>query len=363
MRKDLGYRRIQRTGRGSYIISLPKEWINQMKLEKGNHIDFNLQEDSSLLLRPLKIIEGERESKLKELKEHIIVVESKDGAESINRKIISLYVNSADLIHIHFKKENISAAYKSSIRHLTKNLLLGAEIVKEESDKIIIQVLVSHPDFPLDIAIRRMTVLALSINRDAIIALSKKEKTIINAITETCNDVERLNLYVIRQLKYGLERNLFKELGFETPKEYLGYRIITNNIKSIANSASNIVHNIGSLQKMIEDGSLVLNETIDQELNSQILEFNSKAHSFFEDALGALFKRDYNRADQVISQSETFVEFETKLITIMSTKKMDPNISSIFRLIIDGSRQVIEYGRDIAEVTLNRTVEKTNPPL
>ena len=27
--KDLGYRRVQCTGRGSYIISLPKEWVEE----------------------------------------------------------------------------------------------------------------------------------------------------------------------------------------------------------------------------------------------------------------------------------------------------------------------------------------------
>ena len=57
MERDLGYRRVQHTGRGSYIISLPKEWIRDLQLERGNQLAFKLQEDSSLLLVPRRILE------------------------------------------------------------------------------------------------------------------------------------------------------------------------------------------------------------------------------------------------------------------------------------------------------------------
>ena len=40
--KDLGYRRVQCTGRGSYIISLPKEWVEDIGLKRGSEIAFNL---------------------------------------------------------------------------------------------------------------------------------------------------------------------------------------------------------------------------------------------------------------------------------------------------------------------------------
>jgi len=41
----------------------------------------------------------------------------------------------------------------------------------------------------------------------------------------------------------------------------------------------------------------------------------------------------------------------------MSSKKLDPNIAAILRLILDSSRQIIDYSKNMAELTLNRTVE------
>jgi len=101
-----------------------------------------------------------------------------------------------------------------------------------------------------------------------------------------------------------------------------------------------------------------LNVPLDEELSSQVLGFNSKAQSYFEQSLTALFKRDYNRADELISDMKHLASLANELTTVMLSKKMDPNVSSIFRLILDSSRRIIEYGRNVAEVTLNRTVEE-----
>jgi len=358
MEKDFGYRKIQCTGRGSYIISLPKRWVRELRLEKGEQITFKLQEDSSLLLLPRKLLEERKDLRKPSLKEYRIFVRSSDDPQSVCRKITSLYVISANLIRIHFKDEEILSEHKTAINSLIKNMLLGSEIIDETSNEITIQVLIDHPEFPVEKAIRRMAILALSANRDAILALESIDEKRINSVAETCNDVNRLNLYVIRQLKYGLEKNLFEELGFKTKKEFLGYRIVTNDIRSIANNAMNLANNIATLKEMIKNQLLFLNVTVDGEVYSQILKFNSKAHFFFEESLKSLFKRDYNRADKLISEIESFAALERDLITLMSTKKLDPNISSILRLIIDNSRRIIEYSRDIAEVTMNRTVEE-----
>jgi len=143
--------------------------------------------------------------------------------------------------------------------------------------------------------------------------------------------VGRLNLYVIRQLKFGLERNLFKELGFRTPKEFLGYRIVANDIKSIADNAMVIA-----------------------------LDFNSQAQQLFDESLKAMFKRDYEHADKIISEAKSLADRENDLVTVISSKKLDPNVSAIFSLILDNSRRILEYSRDIAEVTLNRTIEEVS---
>jgi phosphate uptake regulator len=358
MIKNLGHRKIQRVGRGSYIVSLPKEWVQKAGLEKGNEITFKLQQDSSIVLTPAKTVELEESSSKPELKEHTVFVNEEDNAQSVCRKIISLYLISSDVIRVHFKNSEASQGYRKAINNLIKNTLLGVEITSEGPNEIVLKILILHAQFPVEQAIRRMAILALSAVRNVVLALKNMNEELIQDVIDTRSDVVRLNLYVIRQLKYGLERSVYEDLGFRTPKEFLGYRIVANDIKGIADSAMNIAWKLTVLRKLIRSQTLFLKQAIDEEAYSQIFDFNSLSSALLEDSLAAMFKRDYEYADRIILNAESLRAREGDLVDVISTKKLDPNVSAIFSLILDNSRRVIEYSRSIAEVTLNRTIEE-----
>jgi len=357
--KDLGYRKVQCTGRGSYIISLPKEWVQDIGLKKGSEIDFNVQTDSSLTLIPRKLREKYEEATGATLKEYYINAEpEEEDLYSTLRMIKALYVISADLIRVHFKGVKDAAKFKNEIRNFARNTLLGAEIIDENPDEITLQILIKHSDFPIEKAVRRMAIVALSANRDAIEALKNRSQSLFQSVINANNDVNRLGHYIVRQLKFGIERNLFRELGFRTPKEFLLYRIIVNDIKNIGENALNIINNLATLQKQIDEQLVFIKEPIDEEIYSQMINFNGDAHQLFEESTKAMFKRAYNHAEKIIAKRGSFVTLETDLIRLMSSKKLDPNVAAIIRLMMDSSRRILDYSQDIAELTLNRTVEE-----
>ena len=357
--KDLGYRRVQCTGRGSYIISLPKGWVQDIGLKKGSEIDFNVQADSSLTLVPRKLKEKYEEDENAKLKEYYINVDvSEEDLQSTLRMIKALYVISADIIRIHFKGAEDVAKCKTIVKHFARDTLLGAEIIDETPDEITLQILIKHSEFPIEKAVRRMVIVALSANRDAILALKNRNEELFQNVIDAHHDANRLGLYVVRQLKFGIERNLFRELGFRTPKEFLLYRIIVNDIKNIGENALNIINNLAAFQKQIDDQVLFIKEPLDEEVYSQLLNFNSVAHQLFEESTKAMFKRAYNDAEKIIAKRGSFVTLENELIRLMSSKKLDPNVAAILRLMLDSSRRILDYGQDISELTLNRTVEE-----
>jgi phosphate uptake regulator len=118
------------------------------------------------------------------------------------------------------------------------------------------------------------------------------------------------------------------------------------------------MNNLATFQKLVEDQVLFIKDPIDEEVYSQMLRFNAIAHQLFEEATKAMFKRDYNDAEELIPKRQTYVTLENDLIRLMSSKKLDPNIASILRLVLDSSRRILDYGQNIAELTLNRTVEE-----
>jgi len=357
--KDLGYRKVQVTGRGSFIISLPKEWVQDVGLKKGSEIDFNVQADTSLTLVPRKLKEKIEEDEAAKLKEYYINVDlAQEGLQSTLRMIQALYVISADVIRIRFRNVEDAPKCKAEIKNFVRDTFLGAEIIDETPEEITLQILIKHSEFPIEKAVRRMAIVALSANKDAISALKDRNQALFQSVVSAHNDVNRLGLYIVRQLKFGIERNLFRELGFNTPKEFLLYRIIVNDIKNIGENALNIVNNLATFQKLIDDQMLFIKEPIDEEVYTQMLNFNSVAHELFEEATRAMFKKAYNEAEKIIAKRGSFVTLENDLIRLMSSKKLDPNIAAILRLVLDSSRRILDYGQDIAELTQNRTVEE-----
>lgn len=356
--KDLGYRRVQCTGRGSYIISLPKEWVEDIGLKRGSEIAFNIQPDSTLTLVPRKIMEKEGREGASKPKEYYINIDPKEPPQSTLRMIRALYAIGADIIRVRFKNIQDATKNKNEIKNLARDNFLGSEIIDETQDEITLQILIKHSEFPIEKAVRRMAIVALAANRDAIAALKDRPTLLFDSVINAYNDVNRLGLYIVRQLKYGIERNLYRELGFRTPKEFLLYRIAVNDIESIAQNALNIINNLGTLQKLIDDETLFIKDPIDEEIYNQLINFSKQAHQLYDDSIKALFKRDYKDAEKLISKREALAPLENELIMLMSSKKLDPNIASVLRLIFDSSRRIMDYSRSMAELTLNRTVEE-----
>ncbi len=355
--KDLGYRRVQSTGRGSYIISLPKEWVQDIGLKRGSEIAFSIQSDSSLALVPRKLKEKDSDEESK-LKEYYIGVDPKEEPHSTLRMIRALYAIGADIIRVHFKNTEDASKYKTEAKNFARDTFLGSEVIDETPNEITLQILIKHSEFPIEKAVRRMAIVALSANRDAISALKNRNTTLFDSVINAHNDVNRLGLYIVRQLKYGIERNMYRELGFRTPKEFLLYRIAVNDIENIGENAMNIINNIGAFQKLIDEQTLFVKDPIDEEVYVQLTNFNTLAHQLFEDSIKAMFKREYKDAEKIISRRESFAPLENELIMLMSSKKIDPNVASILRLIFDSSRRIMDYSRNMAELTLNRTVEE-----
>jgi phosphate uptake regulator len=303
-------------------------------------------------------MEKEGRDNTTKLKEYYVNVDPKEPPQSTLRMIRSLYAIGADIIRVHFKNGADTPKFKNEIKALARDNFLGSEIIEETQDEITLQILIKHSEFPLEKAVRRMAIVALAANRDAIAALKERSTILFDSVINAHNDVNRLGLYIVRQLKYGIERNLYRELGFRTPKEFLLYRIAVNDVESIAQNALNIINNLGTLQKLIDDETLFIKEPLDDEIYNQLADFSTQAHQLYDDAIKALFKRDYKDAEKLISKRESLVPLENELIMLMSSKKLDPNIASVLRLIFDSSRRIMDYSRSMAELTLNRTVEE-----
>jgi phosphate uptake regulator len=334
-------RKIQFTGKSTYIVSLPKKWVSALGLKAGSQIIVS-QQNSSLILTPKEMVKPSTQ-----LAEANLKISGNDDPDTITREIISLYLVGYNFIRVRTNEERISALQRNAIKELTRKKLVGTEIISETPNEIKLQILVSYPELSVENALRRMCLIATSMHEDAIQALKNLDKKLAHEVIQLDDEVDRFSLYIIRQLKAAVQNEkILKDIGLENPRDSLGYRVIVKFVERIADHAAKIAENVMSLEEKP-------NETILQELS----EMSAFAKTVFEDSIKSLFKKDYALADQVISKAKTIAVLENKVVKETQLKIKQTDISSI-RMIMESIRRTAEYASDIAEIVLNLNINQ-----
>lgn len=138
--EDRYVRRLQVTGRGSYIVSIPKHWVEEAGLGKGGRVEFSKQEDRGLLLTPYDNSKGDEDRA-----GCTISIAPDADREAVSRMIISLYVIGFSSIEIRSKSGTLPAAIRETIREVARGKLVGTELVTESSQSATLQVLLTRP--------------------------------------------------------------------------------------------------------------------------------------------------------------------------------------------------------------------------
>src|SRR2546427_7470932 len=131
-------RRLQLTGRGSYIVSVPKEWVHEIGLRKGGEVELRRQQDHSLLLAGFGKIKTEIEQTRCSL-----TVPSDIDPGTLTRRLLSLYLIGYTTIEIMSKSGNLSGTVRDRIRDVAVGRWVGKEVVTESSKRAILKRLLS----------------------------------------------------------------------------------------------------------------------------------------------------------------------------------------------------------------------------
>ena len=324
-------RKIQFTGKSSYIVSLPKRWIMDLGLKQGDPINVVRQGSSTLQISPTQY-----QTKALQIEDATFEIETDDDNSSIIRKLISLYFLGFKTINVKPKMGRFKPAQRTAVKDAVKKMLMGTEIIADSTGGITIQVLVNLLELSVNGAFKRMMHLAQESNYD-----------LAREVINTDDEVDRFGFYIIRQLKIAIQNeHMLKEMGFKNSRDCLGYRLVVKNIERTGDHAVIIAKDLLEFKKPIK-----------KDILTKIRDMNEFALSVLDDSCLALFKEDYTHAEKIIKKSTEITKFEKKVLDSTKSLKDDEEIFRVRRMI-ENIRRIAEYASDIAEIVLNMNVEK-----
>lgn len=333
-------RKVQLTGKSTFIVSLPKKWVDEVNLKKGETLAIVEQNDKSLVLIPKGVKRPESAGEI------LVNISSSDKINSIIRKVIALYLIGYSTIRLTTKDERISLEQRESVKYYVRRMLVGTEIISDSKNEMVLQVLLGYPELSVADALRRISIIAVSMHKDALTALKDLNYKLAEEVIRNDDEVDRFNFYIIRQLKAAVaDERIIKEIGLDNPRDCLGYRLITKSVERVSDHAVRMAQNI-----------ITVRNPVTEEVFKAFREMSTYALSGFEDSINALFSKDYALADEVVERMEQIEDFEKKVIVEILKKNFDAEMASSLRLIIESVKRTAEYGSDIAEVVLNLTI-------
>jgi len=184
-------RKIISFGKGSYVITIPKSWIEKNNLKKGDVVAIDEGSDH-LILHP-------NSNNLKK-EERTITIEAEDkDLEFIKAEVVSAYLNNYDNIEIISKTLKTNApAIKDMLRDLA-----GLEILEQTATRILAKDLINIQEVSVHTLIRRMDIIIRAMMDDVVKCVNKNCH--YESIYQRDFDVNRLHFLVMRVIRNAIK--------------------------------------------------------------------------------------------------------------------------------------------------------------
>ncbi len=226
-------RKIVAFGNSSYIISLPKRWIERNRLHKGDVL--NLDEKDNEILLSLQ-----DSAERRQFKETTIEIGSKPLPQ-LKTEVISAYINNLDIITV----QGIRSEYSVKIKEMLQGLA-GMEVVEETATRIVVKDLLDIKEVSVENLVRRVDTIIRSMLED----LNEWNPEHYSSLVERDKEINRMVLLGYRVVRAAFDNPRVAKM-FNAPYfDLLILRQILINLERFADEIKRISRNSVKAKKL-----------------------------------------------------------------------------------------------------------------
>ena len=272
MSGPVDYRKLIGFGNGSFIVTMPRSWVKNNQLKKGDLITID-DKGHELVL--------EAKGKPIEAKHSEIVIDAKEKeVDVIRSEVVAAYLNCFDTIIIQTSDNEKNA---NEIKGILRNLS-GMEIMEHNSSRIVAKNIINPLEVSIENMIRRMDVLIRSIIDDAPLCAIGQYKP--EVIGDRDADVNRLYFLGSRSVKYAMVNPKVARAMDKSAWELHSDRLMLIRLEKIADSFKRIAR-------------LCTQVALDRESIAQLQEITADFKAFFEQTMGTYYTKNKQEALEV----------------------------------------------------------------
>jgi len=268
--------------------------------------------------------------------------------ELLIRKVISSYLNGYWRIKL-VSKHIFTEGQQELIRKLSWKLHIRA--IDATAREIVLQSITDLSNVPLDMSIRRMSSIALSMCKDSLKALVDHDDKLANAVIALDDEVDSFCLLLIRLLRSAYKNvSLLTEFNLEFNDCY-DYKTVVDRIEYVADDAVNIAECVNLLYTN--------RKRLSQEVTKDLVDLGDEAIDLCRKAVENFFNEKIEVANNLIeAKNDLRKELIDKMIIEKIFREKDPIKVYAACSIKDTILRIAEAATQICEATINKAIRK-----
>ncbi|MDQ1252853.1 MAG: hypothetical protein QG646_1995 [Euryarchaeota archaeon] len=317
---DMETRKVQVTGKSTYILTLPKKWVIESLMRAGSSVSLTIQEDGSLVITPPAL------RKATSLKKLIM----KDDLDELKRDMIGSYImGSCQFLEISGFRDKIEI--KNEIRELCK-ILIGYEIVEVDTSRILIQDILDTDEFTIEAGFKRLSSLVFLMFNDLVENLRTADSEAITEIMARDEDVDKIFFLISKLFTTRLNLKKASKNDRLSLIEAFYYRLAASELESVGDLIVKIARDLNRID-------------FSKEEVEKLLEIGRFARQFVQNSVSSLRLSDIKLANDVLKEEEIF---ENRLFALNESTS-EPALEIIFDIF----GRIKNHAGTIAELTID----------
>lgn len=331
-------RKIQRVGYSTFSISLPKDWVETKGLKQGDLLMLLPEKDGSLKLLPSSMVERKTATEEYEINSDLC-----NEPRMLERIIVGNYTLGRDAFRI-VSSTRISSMHAEEVRQISRRLM-GLGIVQETPQQIDLQCSIDPTKFKIDMLMRRLSVIASTMQSEAIQALTDSNRELAEDAIRREDEADMMYWLAIRLLLSAQQDHVVADkIGLEDPLQLIYFGLITRYLEMIADNAQSIAKRAIDLKNRSK-------ERVNKSVMRKVVNLSELSQNVVLKAMDCVFTGNIEIANNILEISRVIRSEHEKLMEELPE-------SPIMRRVVLELTRIADNGAGIAVIAINRSLEK-----
>jgi len=264
------------------MITVPKEWVEQLQLSKGDLVSTEIDEGSLVITPTAPKHVGHSRT---------IDIDQLNDQRFLDLSITASYIQGNDVTRIFSSTNKMQPNHKQMIRRTLEGIM-GVEVSEDYADQVELINLIDPAKFSLLDTVKRFSATSAAVVRDAVTALERGDASLAqDAHSRGSESIKLYRLMMRLAFQAAKSRKLRDEMGLSDISEVIVMAIATRELGRMAYYAMWIAQHVAALT-----------QKPDRNFVSVVQRMSKVTADMQELALKALLSKDIVAASSVFQQ-------------------------------------------------------------